>query len=76
MAFAVIVSRFSDLFGKKTVEVAAFIFFISFSLGCALSRSMTELIVFRALQGIGGSGLYSMTMVYVAATISLPCIPS
>lgn len=70
MAFAIIISRFSDIFGKKTVEVASFIIFIGFSLGCALSKSMTQLIVFRALQGIGGSGLYSMTMI-----IALEAVP-
>jgi MFS family permease len=63
MAFAIIISRFSDLFGKKTVEVASFTVFIAFSLGCGLSQSMTQLIILRALQGIGGSGLYSMMMV-------------
>ena len=70
MAFAIITSRFSDIFGKKAVEVACFVIFIAFSLGCALSRTMTQLIVFRALQGIGGSGLYSMTMI-----IALNAVP-
>ena len=70
MAFAIIISRLSDIFGRRTVEVASFVIFICFSLGCALSRNMTELIVFRALQGIGGSGLYSMTMI-----IALNAVP-
>ena len=70
MAFAIIIARLSDIFGKKAVEVASFIFFIGFSLGCALSQNMTQLIVFRALQGIGGSGLYSMTMI-----IALKVVP-
>lgn len=69
MAFAIIISRLSDILGRKAVEVASFLLFIGFSLGCALSRSMTELIVFRALQGIGGSGLYSMTMIVALDTV-------
>lgn len=63
MAFATIIARFSDIFGRKTVSVASFVFFLAFSMACALSRSMVQLIVFRALQGVGGSGLYSMTMI-------------
>jgi len=63
MAFAIIITRLSDIFGRKAVEVASLVLFIAFSLGCALSQSMLQLIIFRAFQGIGGSGLFSMTMV-------------
>ena len=70
MAFATIIARLSDIFGCKNTELASFLFFICFSLGCGLSRNMTQLIVFRALQGIGGSGLYSMGLI-----IALKAIP-
>jgi MFS family permease len=43
--------------------VAAFLIFTIFSLACGLAQTLIQLVVFRALQGIGGSGLYSMTMV-------------
>lgn len=39
---------------------------MAFSLGAGLSQSLIQVIVFRALQGIGGAGLYSL------AFISLP----
>jgi len=71
MAFAIIITRLSDIFGRKAVEVASFVLFIAFSLGCALSQSMMQLILFRAFQGIGGSGLFSMTMV-----IALNIVPA
>jgi MFS family permease len=70
MAFAIIIARLSDIFGKKAVEICSFLLFIGFSLGCALSQNMTQLIVFRALQGIGGSRMYSMTMI-----IALNAVP-
>ena len=41
--------------------IAAWITFIAFSLGCGLAQSIKQLIVMRTLQGVGGSGLYSMT---------------
>jgi MFS family permease len=32
------------------------------SLGCGLAQSMTQLIAFRALQGLGGSGVYAIPL--------------
>lgn len=43
MAFGIIISRFSDIFGKKGVHIACFVLFFLFSLGCALSRTMMQL---------------------------------
>ena len=43
--------------------MAAQVIFLGFSLGCGFAQSLTQLIVFRALQGVGGSGLYSLSMV-------------
>ena len=37
--------------------------FGAFSLGAGLSRTLNQVIGFRALQGIGGSGLYTMAFV-------------
>jgi MFS family permease len=71
MAFAIIIARLSDIFGQKAAEIASFLLFIGFSLGCALSKNMTQLIIFRALQGIGGSGLYSMTMIIALKAVPL-----
>ena len=63
MAFGIILARLSDFFGSKAIEVTSLVLFLIFSIACAVSQNMFQLIVFRALQGIGGSGLYSMTMV-------------
>jgi len=60
---AVIFSRIADIFGRRNAYIAAFLIFFAFSLGCGFSTSLTELIACRTLQGVGGSGLYSLTFV-------------
>jgi MFS family permease len=60
---AVIFSRIADIFGRRNAYIAAFLIFFAFSLGCGFSTSLTQLIACRTLQGVGGSGLYSLTFV-------------
>jgi len=49
--------KLGDLYGRKTFFQAAIVIFLAGSALAGLSQTMTELIVFRALQGIGGGGL-------------------
>jgi EmrB/QacA subfamily drug resistance transporter len=49
--------KLGDLFGRKGLFVFAIVVFLAGSALSGLSRNMTELIAFRALQGIGGGGL-------------------
>ncbi|OBT66624.1 hypothetical protein VE03_03890 [Pseudogymnoascus sp. 23342-1-I1] len=60
--FLIIFARVSDIFGRKTTFLCALAIFTAFSLACSLAQSITQLIVFRAFQGIGGAGLYSLAM--------------
>ena len=53
---AVLFARVSDVIGRKAAFVTAFVIFIAFSLGCGFAQNMNQLIVFRAFQGLGGSG--------------------
>lgn len=41
----------SDAFGRRRVILAGLVVFLLASIGCALSRDMTTLLIFRALQG-------------------------
>ncbi|TVY40402.1 Efflux pump, partial [Lachnellula subtilissima] len=63
---AVIFARIGDIFGRRNAYIAAFLIFFAFSLGCGFSQTLSQLIACRALQGIGGSGLYSLTFVILA----------
>ena len=51
--------RLSDLFGRKTAFVGAFIVFALASLGAGFSSSGTELILWRIVQGIGGAFIFA-----------------
>src|SRR6201991_2122544 len=52
-----IYGKLGDLYGRKIVLQAALVLFLIGSVLCGLSQSLTELIVFRAIQGLGGGGL-------------------
>ena len=49
--------KLGDQYGRKTFFQASIVIFVVGSALCGLSQTMTELIVFRALQGLGGGGL-------------------
>jgi EmrB/QacA subfamily drug resistance transporter len=49
--------KLGDLYGRKIVLQSAVALFLAGSVLCGLSRTMTQLILFRALQGLGGGGL-------------------
>jgi EmrB/QacA subfamily drug resistance transporter len=49
--------KLGDMYGRKIVLQAALVVFLTGSALCGLSRSLDELIAFRAVQGLGGGGL-------------------
>ncbi|KAJ5166222.1 uncharacterized protein N7482_005003, partial [Penicillium canariense] len=75
---AVIFARSSDFVGRRTAVIAAFTLFIAFSLACGFSRNITQLIIFRALQGVGGAGLYALPLILLveAGTLDLKLLTS
>ncbi|PUU72369.1 major facilitator superfamily domain-containing protein [Tuber borchii] len=61
--FLMIYAKFSDIFGRKPMMLIALLVFTIFSTVCGTSQNMLQLIVFRAFQGLGGSGIYAMVTV-------------
>ena len=49
--------KLGDLYGRKVVLQGALVLFLIGSALCGLAQGMTELIAFRAIQGLGGGGL-------------------
>lgn len=70
LGFAVPFANLSDVFGRRTTWLLAFVIFFAFSLGCGFAKTLTQLVVLRAFQGVGGSGLYSLTMILLPEIVS------
>ncbi len=51
--------RLSDQFGRKNAYIGGFLVFAAASLGAGFSGNGTELILWRILQGLGGSFLFA-----------------
>ena len=62
--------KLGDLYGRKQLLQAAIVLFLVGSVLCGLSQNMTELIAFRALQGLGGGGLIVLTLAVVGDIFS------
>src|SRR3954471_21691769 len=62
--------RMSDLYGRKRLFQAAIAVFLAGSALSGAAQSLTELIAFRAFQGLGAGGLMTLAMAIVADIIS------
>ena len=60
-----IVGKISDLFGRKQVFQATIVVFLAASVLASAAQNMPQLVLFRALQGIGAGGLLSLPMAIV-----------
>src|SRR5216683_1184136 len=52
--------KLSDMYGRRRLFIIAILVFLAGSALCGLARSMTELILFRGLQGLGAGGLMAL----------------
>lgn len=62
--------KIGDQFGRKKIFMFSIVIFLVGSVLCGQSRTMNELVAFRALQGIGAGGLLSLTQTIVGDIIS------
>jgi EmrB/QacA subfamily drug resistance transporter len=62
--------KLSDIFGRKPAFFVSITIFLTGSALCGLSRTMTELIIFRAVQGLGAGGLITLSQTVVGDLIS------
>ncbi len=62
--------RLSDVHGRKPMFLVAITIFVLGSLACAGAGSMYELAVFRAVQGLGAGGLFSLSVTMVGDAVA------
>ncbi|CAI7613619.1 unnamed protein product [Penicillium manginii] len=67
--FLIIWAKLSDFFGRKLMLVTAVVLFLAFSGGCGCAHTLTQLILCRSLQGVGGAGIFSMVPIVVAEMV-------
>jgi EmrB/QacA subfamily drug resistance transporter len=61
--------KLGDLYGRKLVLQAAIVIFLAGSALCGIAQGMTELIAFRAIQGLGAGGLIVVSIAVVGDVI-------
>ncbi|WP_405580977.1 DHA2 family efflux MFS transporter permease subunit [Streptomyces sp. NBC_01190] len=57
--------KLGDLYGRKRLFQTVIVIFLIGSALCGISQNLSELIAFRALQGLGGGGLIALSMAIV-----------
>lgn len=62
--------KFGDLYGRKTLFQAAIAVFVVGSVLCGIAGSIGQLIVFRAVQGLGAGGLVVLAQAIIADVVS------
>lgn len=66
-----IYGKLSDLYGRKNILSIGIIIFLIGSSLCGLSRSMYQLIVFRAVQGLGAGAIFTVTYTIVGDVFTI-----
>lgn len=64
-----IYGKLGDMLGRKKIFQTAIIIFLVGSALCGLSQNIDQLVVFRALQGIGAGGLLSLVLSIIGDVI-------
>ncbi|WP_176787213.1 MFS transporter [Sphingomonas sp. NFR15] len=67
---APIYGRIGDAVGRKTALLGALAMFIAGSLGCGVAPDLTTLVVARAVQGLGGGGLMTLSQSLIGEAVA------
>lgn len=70
-AFQPLYGRFSDIFGRKTATLFASLTFGIGCLFCGLAQNFWQLCAARALAGVGGGGLTTMSTIVTSDLVTL-----
>jgi EmrB/QacA subfamily drug resistance transporter len=57
--------KLGDAYGRKNLFLFAIVVFLIGSALCGLAQTMTQLVIFRAVQGIGAGGLFPLSLAVI-----------
>jgi EmrB/QacA subfamily drug resistance transporter len=66
---AMLSGKLSDFYGSKKVLIGSLIVFVTGSVLCGFSQNMTELIIFRAIQGLGAGIIVTVPKKIIAEMV-------
>jgi len=61
--------KLGDVHGRKPLFIVAIVIFLVGSALCGAAQNMWQLVIFRAVQGIGAGGLFPLTLAMVAMIV-------
>ncbi|WP_300010400.1 MDR family MFS transporter [Pseudonocardia sp.] len=62
--------KLSDIFGRKPLFLTAIGIFVLGSIACTFATSMYQLAAFRAIQGLGAGGLFSLALTIIGDIVA------
>ncbi|MCP4225900.1 MAG: MFS transporter [Actinomycetia bacterium] len=65
-----LIGKMSDIYGRRPMFMLSIVAFLLASVLAGLSQSMSQLVAFRALQGVGGGGLQSLAFIVIGDILS------
>ena len=63
--------KLSDLYGRRSIYLSAMVLFLTGSVLSGMAQSMTQLILARALQGLGAGGVAPMAFILIGEMFTL-----
>ncbi|MFH1651837.1 MAG: MDR family MFS transporter [Chloroflexota bacterium] len=60
-----VVGRLTDMYGRKPFFIAGLVIFLTASVGCGLSGTLMQIIVFRGVQGVGAGIMMANTFTVI-----------
>jgi EmrB/QacA subfamily drug resistance transporter len=61
--------KLGDVHGRKPLFIVAISIFLVGSVLCGLAQNMVQLVIFRAVQGVGAGGLFPLTLAMVGMIV-------
>jgi EmrB/QacA subfamily drug resistance transporter len=61
--------KLGDVYGRKPLFIFAIVVFLLGSALCGLAQNMTQLVIFRGIQGLGAGGLFPLALAVVGSIV-------